>query len=918
MLSDLRYGSLSYGVQQVLTILKKNLLVQPAITLVATRLRYRELNQAAHDKLGDVLSQQYQDVLMPGGPRSAQAASLVPLTDFQYKVGSKVMHTVNRGELHNGTMGEVVAWEPVSGWKGNWLVFRSTAKAVWHRLHPDVSHLPLVAFSLTDGSTRSFLVEPLVLPDALNEGGENTTRVGVPLMPAHAITIHKAAGMSISVPTVVDFEGAASGVHALVYEALSRTRGLYQMQVKSFRDNLVAANPAAIQADADLRERSSKQKDNVDSLLALLTIPEESTKPDGEAGPPLCADPTLPVTEAGPSVEQELEPAPKPESTLGSAAPQSKTESTKPDGEAGAEQPSAVQPSAKPHSAKPTSTEAASKEAVSTGLATNAAEVAATIGNGVLVHQVPGSGWGLFADREFKGGELITLYDGDCLTRAEACGRDIQTHMTYRAGFFVDGYPVASSFRRDPQRVLGRGGGCFANHATNAAANAETYLYSRDGTGMNSIFLRVKRGRTVARGDEITMYYGAPHSMAYRVAMGTAKFESLPARQVEKVSLGGLSTRKTRQSSTELRAGSKIRFAPKAIVFTAKLTTWAVGANDWKESRRGHGISCEDYPTTRAAIQRREQLLEAASLAHTIEQSLEPKHEHTNDHVDTDSESEDVVVKMKTEEGRAHIAAKNKVVNNRGCASVEQRVHEGTLEWLGAEWSMVSKKPRQQPRCPSSEQERQQRVAADAEAKAKAKAAPEAKAMAEVQAQAEARVESQAKEAKRAAGTTVAVGRKVAVETKVAVGRTKVAVETKVAKEKAAVVASTGRILRGGAHRPPSGVVPSVVSIKLAMAPGCVSTEAHDVDTEIDVIPSAWTASPSERVLRRTQPRSIQSLVYEQEGVNRLHVRLYIDGFRLPNDGKTFIFGSSEYLEILEGRLISWYAITRTTDRIPT
>jgi hypothetical protein len=144
-----------------------------------------------------------------------------------------------------------------------------------------------------------------------------------------------------------------------------------------------------------------------------------------------------------------------------------------------------------------------------------------------------------------------------------------------------------------------------------------------------------------------------------------------------------------------------------------------------------------------------------------------------------------------------------------------------------------------------------------------------------------------------------------------------VAVGTKVAKEKAVVVASTGRVLRGGAHRPPSGIVPSVVSIRLAMAPGCVSMEAHDVDTEIDVIPSAWTASPSERVLRRTQPRSIQSLVYEQEGVNPLHVRLYIDGFRLPSDGKTFIFGNSEYLEILEGRLISWYAITRTTDLRP-
>ena len=428
-------------------------------------------------------------------------------------------------------------------------------------------------------------------------------------------------------------------------------------------------------------------------------------------------------------------------------------------------------------------------EAVSKEVEKNAAELAATIGNGVLVHEVPGLGWGLFADREFQSGALITLYDGDCLTRAEACGRDIQTHMTYKAGFFVDGYPVASSFRRDPLRVLGRGGGCFANHANTAAANAETFLYWRAGTGMNCIFLRVKRGRTVAQGDEITMCYGAPHSMSYRVAMGTAKFETSAASQVEKVSnFDGLSSRTTRQSTTESRVGAKIHFAPKPVVFTAKLTTWAVDAVDWKESRRGYGISCQDYPTRTKAAERREDLVEVARLAHATEESLQllaatAKHELVNDHVDTDSETEAAAMTMQeledlmqTEEGRAQIAAKNKALH-RGCASVEQRVREGTLEWLGTEWSVAGKRRGRL----LMQEERQRRssgggradvkakvkAACEAEAKAKAeaeantkaeaeapaKAQAQANAKAKVEAQAKARVEAQVKEAKCTAAT---------------------------------------------------------------------------------------------------------------------------------------------------------------------
>ena len=131
---------------------------------------------------------------------------------------------------------------------------------------------------------------------------------------------------------------------------------------------------------------------------------------------------------------------------------------------------------------------------------------------------------------------------------------------------------------------------------------------------------------------------------------------------------------------------------------------------------------------------------------------------------------------MQTEEGRAQIAAKNKALH-RGCASVEQRVREGTLEWLCTEWSVAGKRRGRL----LMQEERQRRssgggradvkakvkAACEAEAKAKAeaeantkaeveapaKAQAQANAKAKVEAQAKARVEAQVKEAKCTAAT---------------------------------------------------------------------------------------------------------------------------------------------------------------------
>ena len=72
---------------------------------------------------------------------------------------------------------------------------------------------------------------------------------------------------------------------------------------------------------------------------------------------------------------------------------------------------------------------------------------------------------------------------------------------------------------REPNSVVGRGGGTFANHAEKGQANAELVLGEK-GAGHNAIFLRVKRNTTINAGDEIKIFYGHVKDKIYRVAMG--------------------------------------------------------------------------------------------------------------------------------------------------------------------------------------------------------------------------------------------------------------------------------------------------------------------------------------------------------------------------------------------------------------
>jgi hypothetical protein len=109
LLQDVRQGIVSQEVIQTISMLGRNdkhtALPSNSITLVHTNDRWRLLNQQVLEKLaGD--EQTYVNITVRN-----DEVSIVPSSEYGYKLGSRVMSTVNRGLIHNGTMGKVIAWE---------------------------------------------------------------------------------------------------------------------------------------------------------------------------------------------------------------------------------------------------------------------------------------------------------------------------------------------------------------------------------------------------------------------------------------------------------------------------------------------------------------------------------------------------------------------------------------------------------------------------------------------------------------------------------------------------------------------------------------------------------------------------------------------------------------------------------------
>jgi histone H4 len=128
---------------------------------------------------------------------------------------------------------------------------------------------------------------------------------------------------------------------------------------------------------------------------------------------------------------------------------------------------------------------------------------APTVGYGVSIKtsRMTGGGNGLFADRVFAKGDIITRYSGHKISREEAgrlrredAGNASHMRKTGDQRIIIDGL-------REPEE--GRGGGSFANQAVGGQA------------GQNSKFHNVGGGvvlvatKPIRRGTEVTIFYGA-------------------------------------------------------------------------------------------------------------------------------------------------------------------------------------------------------------------------------------------------------------------------------------------------------------------------------------------------------------------------------------------------------------------------
>lgn len=130
------------------------------------------------------------------------------------------------------------------------------------------------------------------------------------------------------------------------------------------------------------------------------------------------------------------------------------------------------------------------------------AAAAPTVGHGVSVRpsRMAGGGKGLFADRVFAKGDIITRYSGRKISRSEAdrlrredAGNASHMRKTGDQRFIIDGL-------REP--VVGRGGGSFANQA-HGPADANNAKFHNVGGGV--VLVATK---PIRRGGEVTIFYG--------------------------------------------------------------------------------------------------------------------------------------------------------------------------------------------------------------------------------------------------------------------------------------------------------------------------------------------------------------------------------------------------------------------------
>ena len=126
-----------------------------------------------------------------------------------------------------------------------------------------------------------------------------------------------------------------------------------------------------------------------------------------------------------------------------------------------------------------------------------------TIGKTVYVceSRIPNAGLGLFATQFFAKNAVITSYDGESITYAEARKRSVQTHMASREGVIIDGLKV-------PREKVG--GGSFANGSP-LVKHANATIVAQLGK------LMLRASRNIVRDEEIIVHYGR---RGFKVACG--------------------------------------------------------------------------------------------------------------------------------------------------------------------------------------------------------------------------------------------------------------------------------------------------------------------------------------------------------------------------------------------------------------
>jgi hypothetical protein len=123
----------------------------------------------------------------------------------------------------------------------------------------------------------------------------------------------------------------------------------------------------------------------------------------------------------------------------------------------------------------------------------------ATIDHGVIVKQsnIDQAGRGLFADRPFEKGELVTKYDGQMLRdESDACHVQVQTHVLC-ANVHPRGIGNKVYVNGDHEPVSGRGGGSFINHQR-SGVNVEFVAIEKEAF--------VVATQHIKKGDELMLY----------------------------------------------------------------------------------------------------------------------------------------------------------------------------------------------------------------------------------------------------------------------------------------------------------------------------------------------------------------------------------------------------------------------------